>query len=112
MLRGSRIDTRAFVHPDGHNHADVAEMAQQVLDMLVGHLAGAATKPLQPDPGSLVLVRFPEQPQPAEVLVPLIQQVLDGAMNPAHPGYIGHMRSEEHSLNSSHEWISRMPSSA
>jgi glutamate/tyrosine decarboxylase-like PLP-dependent enzyme len=69
----------------------VAALAHQVLDLLVGHLAQAADKPLQPDPGSLVLMRFPEQPQPADVLLPLIQQVLDGATNPAHPGYIGHM---------------------
>lgn len=91
MIRGSRIDPRAFVNPHGHNQAEVAALAHQVLDLLIGHLAQAADKPMQPDPGSLVLMRFPEQPQPAEVLLPLIQQALDGAMNPAHPGYIGHM---------------------
>ncbi len=91
MIRGSRIDPRAFVNPHGHNQTEVSDLAHQVLDMLIGHLADAANKPLQPDPGSLVLMRFPEQPQPAEVLLPLIQQALDGAMNPAHPGYIGHM---------------------
>lgn len=91
MLRGSRIDPRAFVNPHGTNHAAVTELAHQVVDMLIGHLSNAAQHPLQPDPGSMMLVRFPEQPQSADVLLPLIQQVLQGAMNPAHPGYIGHM---------------------
>ena len=68
MIRGSRIDSRAFVNPHGHNQAEVAALAHQVLDLLIGHLAQAADKPMQPDPGSLVLMRFPEQPQPAEVL--------------------------------------------
>jgi len=91
MLRGSRIDPRAFIDPRGGNQREVQALAHQVLDLLVGHLAQAADKPLQPDPGSLVLMRFPEHPQPADILLPLIQQVLDGATNPAHPGYIGHM---------------------
>ncbi|MCE2853270.1 MAG: pyridoxal-dependent decarboxylase [Chloroflexaceae bacterium] len=108
MLRGSRIDPRAFVHPAGHNQTDVMALTQQVLEMLVGHLAQAASKPLQPDPGSLVLVRFPEQPQPADVLVPLIQQVLDGAMNPAHPGYIGHMDT----MPSTAAWLGELVSAA
>ena len=91
MLRGSKIDPRAFVNPHGTNQSAVTELAHQVIDMLIGHLSNAAQLPLQPDPGSLMMVRFPEHPQPAEVLLPLIQQVLQGAMNPAHPGYIGHM---------------------
>lgn len=91
MLRGGRIDARAFVHPDGQNHAEVTALAHAVMDLLLGHLSQASKLPLQPDPGSLVLMRFPEHPQPVDVLLPLIQQVLDGATNPAHPGYIGHM---------------------
>jgi L-2,4-diaminobutyrate decarboxylase len=91
MLRCSKIDPRAFVNPYGTNQTAVTELAHQVVDMLIGHLSNAAQLPMQPDPGSLMMVRFPEQPQPAEVLLPLIQQVLQGAMNPAHPGYIGHM---------------------
>lgn len=91
MLRGSRIDSRAFVDPQGQNQREVGALAHQVLDLLIGHLGHAAHKPLQPDPGSLVLLRFPEQPQPADIVLPLIQQVLDGATNVAHPGYIGHM---------------------
>jgi hypothetical protein len=88
MLRGSKIYP-PFVNPHGTNHIGVTELAHQVIDMLIGHLSNAAQLPLQTDPGSLMMVRFPEHPQPAEILLPLIQQVLQGAMNPAHPGYMG-----------------------
>lgn len=108
MLRGSRIDARAFVHPAGQNQAEVAELAHAVLDLVIGHLSNASRLPLQPDPGSLVLMRFPEAPQPAEVLLPLVEQVLAGAMNPAHPGYIGHMDTTP----STAAWLGELVSAA
>ena len=50
MLRGSRIDPRAFVHPAGHNQADVMALTQQVLEMLAPKEPAAADEQPHPAP--------------------------------------------------------------
>ncbi|MDA8344730.1 MAG: aminotransferase class V-fold PLP-dependent enzyme [Thermaerobacter sp.] len=81
-----------IIDPEGRNQEEARRMAHAVVDLLVDHFASLAKRPL-------VEERNLPGPPPAggrpwaQVLDLLKDDVLPGSMQPAHPGFIGHMDS-------------------
>ena len=92
-LQQSNLPNAAFIHPQGQNQAAVAQLVQQVMDLLLGEMGTAGERsPLPP------LTQLPNHTIPtagiaeAELLNQL-KGIIQQSMNAAHPGYIGHMDS-------------------
>ncbi len=84
-----------FIEPDGSNREEVRRLGYRFIDLLVDSASHAGDRlPLDRDPGPEI---GPYQPSEAgraiEDLLPEIERVLKHGMNPAHPGYLGHMDS-------------------
>lgn len=81
----------AFVHPAGHNRAQVEPLLRQAVDHILDYLTtAAATSPLPP------VTQVPGPPLPTEptdlgALLSDLQAIMAQSMNPSHPGYLGHM---------------------
>ena len=81
----------AFVDPYGHNRGAVAPILESLSHRILDYLSTAASHTPLPEVGELALPPIPDQPgQLADLLAPL-QQIMAQSMNPAHPGYLGHM---------------------
>jgi len=89
----------AFADPHGGNRDAVARVLHDAVDLVVAQLAGAAARP--PMPAESALPRelwapdalVPAASAPAGALLAELRTLLGGAMNPGHPGYVGHMDS-------------------
>lgn len=92
LVNHSQLPALAFVDPDGRNRAEIEQLARQVLDLVIDHAATAAGRSPMPEdispPGS---VDIPDDSTPEADLLEMLPRVLAGSMNPANPGYIGHM---------------------
>ncbi len=82
-----------FIEPDGSNREEVRKLGYRFVDLLVDAAAGAGSRlPLNRDPGPTgEHYTPPEEGRPAEALLDEVAGVLSRGMNPAHPGYMGHM---------------------
>ena len=87
----SSLPRTAFVDPTGGNAAAVRSVATDVLDQLVDQLAAADDRPPLPSTATPPRVTIPEDPRDVRSLQDSLERIVDGSMNPAHPGYIGHM---------------------
>ncbi|MFC6952703.1 pyridoxal phosphate-dependent decarboxylase family protein [Halorubellus litoreus] len=87
----SSLPDAAFVDPSGANAAAVRSMATDVLDQLLDQLAAAEDRPPLPADPTPPAVDVPDDPRDAAALKDALEGIVDGSMNPAHPGYIGHM---------------------
>lgn len=88
------LSLTAFIAPDGKNQEQVKRLAQQVLDLVLTHLTTATQRSPLPE----FSVEFDAShllagPVPEPLLLDNLQHLLAACMNPAHPGYIGHMDS-------------------
>lgn len=89
MVRPLPLD--AFVDPYGQNRGAIAPILDSLSHQILDYLSGAASHTPLPEVGDLALPPIPEQPgQLADLLAPL-QDIMAQSMNPAHPGYLGHM---------------------
>lgn len=93
---GSRLGVAtqaAFLHPAGRNTHEVRKLLQGVLDEVLETLS--ASRELAPIPAQWPEISLtellPEQPRGPHELLQASQTLLQGAMNPAHPRYLGHM---------------------
>ncbi|MFZ4640838.1 MAG: pyridoxal phosphate-dependent decarboxylase family protein [Nodosilinea sp.] len=85
------LPENAFIHPHGYNQQQIASLFKATADQILAYLTSAATHVPIPDLAPLPLVTIPEQSGDlAELLAPL-QRIMAQSMNPAHPGYVGHM---------------------
>lgn len=85
------LPENAFIDPSGHNQAQISSLLKATADQILDYLSSAATHPPLPELDPLPLATIPDQPGDlAELLAPL-QRIMTQSMNPAHPGYIGHM---------------------
>jgi glutamate/tyrosine decarboxylase-like PLP-dependent enzyme len=90
MKRSALPDT-AFVDPSGANADAVRELVERVVDQLLTQLETADARSPLPAEATTPAMSFPESPRAQDELLAALEAVVDGSMNPAHPGYIGHM---------------------
>ncbi|HIK43896.1 MAG TPA: aminotransferase class V-fold PLP-dependent enzyme [Leptolyngbyaceae cyanobacterium M65_K2018_010] len=85
------LPTTAFVDPFGQNRAAIEDIFQTVTQAILNHLTQAGKRAPLPQPVTTAYPAIPEQPGAiADLLAPL-QTIMAESMNPAHPGYLGHM---------------------
>lgn len=88
----SKLSDLAFVDPAGKNRQAVEALLHQVTTQILDYLAGAAEwKPVPSSVQDLPAIALPETPTAVDALLAQLTAVLQTAMNPAHPSYIGHM---------------------
>lgn len=92
-------DRLHFIEPDGSNREAIRQLGQRFVDLIVEASSGAGGRLPVPDAFELPPVaRMPYAPpfegrSSEELLRVMREQVLPWVMNPAHPGYVGHMDS-------------------
>lgn len=86
-----------FIEPDGSNREAIRKLGYRFIDLLVESGSRASSRPPVPEPeDSQAVLSRPYSPsaagRPADELIRLLkEEVLDHVLNPAHPGYVGHM---------------------
>jgi hypothetical protein len=82
-----------FIEPDGSNREEVRRLGYKFIDLLVDAEARATERlPLDRNPGSSGMAYTPsEGGRDVSDLLREVEAVLSRGMNPAHPGYMGHM---------------------
>lgn len=90
-MNRTQLPEDGFVDPSGANAAAVRALAESVLDQLLGQLAAADERAPLPDDPHVPSTAIPNSSRPAAELLDELETVVAGSMNPAHPGYIGHM---------------------
>jgi L-2,4-diaminobutyrate decarboxylase len=92
-------DRLRFIEPDGSNREEVRRLGYRFIDLLVDAASRAGERPPVPDdlPSPEWLRRSYSPPEKgresSDLLQVLKEQILDRVLNPAHPGYVGHMDS-------------------
>jgi glutamate/tyrosine decarboxylase-like PLP-dependent enzyme len=92
-------DKLRFVEPDGSNREEIRRLGYRFIDLIVEAEADAGRRTPVPDgPAGPDVVATPYVPSvggrdPDELLQLLKNGILDRSLNPAHPGYVGHMDS-------------------
>jgi len=81
----------AFVHPAGHNRAQLEPLVQQAVDHILAYLTSAAAASPLPPVTQVPGPPLPAEPTDLEDLLTDLQTIMAQSMNPAHPGYLGHM---------------------
>jgi glutamate/tyrosine decarboxylase-like PLP-dependent enzyme len=93
-MNRSQLPINAFVDPQGKNFQSIEHFMQQVLTLVLSHLSNAAGRSPLPDTArDLHFNPIPAAPVPETVLLEQLQSFMAASMNPAHPGWIGHMDS-------------------
>lgn len=87
----SALPDAAFVDPGGGNAAAVESLVTDVVDTLLDALATAEDRPPLPADPAPLDATVPEQPRTDDAITAALDRVVQGSMNPAHPGYVGHM---------------------
>ena len=87
----SRLPETAFVHPRGENRAAIEALLSQVATRILDYLTGAADRTPLPELNEFLAIALPEKSGDVATLMATLDTVLSTAMNPAHPGYVGHM---------------------
>ncbi|MFB6155395.1 MAG: aspartate aminotransferase family protein [Haloferacaceae archaeon] len=90
-MNRSELPEAGFVDPSGANAGAVRDLAEAVLDQLLSQLETADERPPLPDDPAVPPADIPDSPRTAAALLCDLEAVVDGSMNPAHPGYVGHM---------------------
>lgn len=96
-MNRSTLPAGSFVDPSGHNRARVEQLARTALGVALEHLFEAASRSPLPEDSSIGIERvIPEEVIPEKSVAPPelmdeLDNLLAGSMNPAHPGFMGHM---------------------
>ncbi|OYR49805.1 aspartate aminotransferase family protein [Halorubrum sp. Ea1] len=90
-MNRSNSPEAGFIDPSGDNAEDVRNLAEDVVDQLLGQLVGAQDRSPLPDDPTIPEVSIPVSPRSQNDLLSDLDMIVAGSMNPAHPGYIGHM---------------------
>ena len=89
------LPATAFVAPDGSNRAAVVAHAGRLLEWLIDCLSGAGGRPPLPAvlgaPDALPQELMPLAPSSEADMMADLERLVAGSMNPASPGWIGHM---------------------
>ena len=88
------METAAFIDPRGNTRAHAREPLVRTIDLVLDHLADAASRTPSPEPRAFPnFFVLPETPLTEDELFERAQFVLRQSRNLAHPGYIGNMES-------------------
>ncbi|ASC72964.1 L-2,4-diaminobutyrate decarboxylase [Halomicronema hongdechloris C2206] len=87
----SGLPGTAFIDPFGNNRSEIESLVQQVTLHILDYLTQAAGHQPLPEVKQGVSARIPDQPTEMAALLEQLWQLMAQAMNPAHPGYLGHM---------------------
>lgn len=87
----SALPDAAFVDPGSGNAAAVESLVTGVVDELLDALGTAEDRPPLPADPTPLDATVPEHPQTEDAILAAIDRVVQGSMNPTHPGYVGHM---------------------
>ncbi|WOD38847.1 aspartate aminotransferase family protein [Nodosilinea sp. E11] len=87
----SVLPATAFIHPQGHNRAAIEAVFEQVTAHILDYLAGASRLVPLPTVKDIAFEGIPEQPTAIASLLESLPSLMAQSMNPAHPGYLGHM---------------------
>jgi glutamate/tyrosine decarboxylase-like PLP-dependent enzyme len=90
-MNRSCLPKAGFIDPSGGNAEAVRGLAEAVLDQLLGQLEAAEDRSPLPEKSTVPSVVVPSSPRSQDDLLSDLEAVVEGSMNPAHPGYIGHM---------------------
>jgi glutamate/tyrosine decarboxylase-like PLP-dependent enzyme len=91
-MNRSAFPSSAFIDPRGKNRDEIEHVIQQVMFLLLPYLTEAAERSPLPNT-DLPEVGIPETTLEMDQLLNNLRSVIEASMNPAHPGYIGHMNS-------------------
>jgi len=93
-MRTDELPGTAFVSPDGANGEAVRELSEAVLDAVLESLTTATDRSPLPEDPPIPDATVPDDPRDATALLADVERVMTGSMNPAHPGYVGHMDTQ------------------
>ena len=93
-MYGNELPDAAFVAPDGTNGAAVREASEAALDAVLEALTTAADRPPLPEDPTVPDASVPERSRPWSALLAETGRLMGESMNPAHPGYVGHMDTQ------------------
>ncbi len=91
MLAPSVLPAAAFIDPQGRNRAAVEAIFQRVAAQVLDYLAAAGSQGPLPEVKDIHFRGIPEQPTAIAPLLESLGDLMAQSMNPAHPGYMGHM---------------------
>ncbi len=84
--------TTAFIDPYGNNEQAISQLVHRVVDLVISETAKASERqPLPHMKGLWRPTQMPQEPVPLETIFDNLKVLIHHAMNPAHPGYMGHM---------------------
>lgn len=91
------LSSTAFIRPDGANSAEISQLLDQAVALLLSEMTQAEVRSPLPTPIATKTLeqwaQIAEQSIAADALLGQVRSHLQHAMNAAHPGYIGHMDS-------------------
>ncbi|PZV20406.1 MAG: aspartate aminotransferase family protein, partial [Leptolyngbya sp.] len=87
----SVLPAAAFIDPQGRNRAAVEAIFQRVAAQVLDYLAAAGSQGPLPEVKDIHFRGIPEQPTAIAPLLESLGDLMAQSMNPAHPGYMGHM---------------------
>lgn len=92
-MNRDELPNTAFIDPAGENLAAVRAFAERVLERVLEAAARAAARPPMPHAPTLegIPTDIPDAPLSEDQLLEHLTSLIRGSMNPAHPGYLGHM---------------------
>jgi L-2,4-diaminobutyrate decarboxylase len=90
-MKRSELPDTAFIDPTGNNADVVRDVAETVLDRLYAQLTAAGSRSPLPTDSLVPAAEIPDSPQNLNSLLADMDTIMEGSMNPTHPGYIGHM---------------------
>ncbi|ELY83470.1 pyridoxal phosphate-dependent decarboxylase family protein [Natrinema gari] len=90
MNRSNSPET-GFIDPRGDNAEAIRDLTENVLDQLLEQLGAAEKRLPLPAESTIPMGGIPESPRSQTDVLDALETIVAGSMNPAHPGYIGHM---------------------
>ena len=90
-MKRTELPDAAFVDPSGANEEKVRLVAETVINGLLDQLSKADSRSPLPSHSQVPPAEIPDHSRDIDSLVEDLDIVMQNSMNPAHPGYIGHM---------------------
>jgi glutamate/tyrosine decarboxylase-like PLP-dependent enzyme len=90
-MNRSDVPEAGFIDPSGANVEAVRDLAEDVLNQLLGQLEAADSRSPLPEGSTVLSATIPAAARTEHELLDDLETVVAESMNPAHPGYIGHM---------------------
>jgi glutamate/tyrosine decarboxylase-like PLP-dependent enzyme len=100
------LPPNAFIDPFGHNRAAIEAVFQAVTQHILDYLSSAGAQGPLPLVEDSLYRAIPDQPGELSALLEPLQAIMAESMNPAHPGYMGHMDPLPTTASILGDWVS------